>query len=225
MGCEGQRTGQDLEGFVSVDWSDVRKKLIRLADREWPAEWGAKENEEIGDSYGWCHRYRLEDPISEDRIAAFEQVHGVRLWEGYKAFLSVVGNGGPGPDYGIFPLGEGEEEPLWPSVLESLSTPFQLESAWNDRSLGETSVGGTFTPDEAYYSDQVMAGAMPIATRGCALDYWLVVTGPASGSIWFDKRTDSEGVEPILDADGQLMSFETWYLAWLDEVCRKHGVD
>ncbi len=207
-----------------MDWAAIRDKITKLADRDWPAEWGAKEDAEIGDFYGWCHRYRLEEPIAPDEVAAFERQHGITLPEDYKAFLTQLGNGGAGPDYGIFPLGEGEEQPLWPNVLERLSETFQLNEAWNDRSLGTTSLGGTFTPDEAYYSDAVMTGAIPIATKGCALDYWLVVSGPRAGEIWFDKRTDSEGVEPVLDADGRHLTFGPWYLNWLDQACAKHRI-
>jgi SMI1 / KNR4 family (SUKH-1) len=52
------------------------------------------------------HRYRLNAQLTESEIAAFEQHYGARLPEDYRGFLIQVGNGGAGPHYGIFKLGE-----------------------------------------------------------------------------------------------------------------------
>ena len=48
-----------------------------------------------------AHGYHLNPPLSEDEIQAFEADHGIRLPEEYRLFLRVVGNGGPGPAYGL----------------------------------------------------------------------------------------------------------------------------
>ncbi|MEJ2851904.1 MULTISPECIES: HEAT repeat domain-containing protein [unclassified Saccharothrix] len=42
--------------------------------------------------------------LSDERIAIFETVHGVEIPEGYRAFLTEVGDGGLGPGYGLCPL-------------------------------------------------------------------------------------------------------------------------
>ena len=199
-----------------MDWNAVREKITRLGQREWPAEWGAEEETAIGDYYGWCHRYRLEAPIVADEIVTFERQHGITLPEDYRQFLTQVGNGGAGPDYGIYSLGEGEEGPLPAIVLENLPVEFALDEPWNDMDLLEK--------PESYYSYELLAGAIPIATRGCALDYWMVVSGPRRGEIWLDKRTDGEGVEPICEVDGLHMTFGLWYASWLEDACTKHSI-
>jgi hypothetical protein len=199
-----------------LDWNAVREKITRLGQREWPAEWGAKEEEAIGDFYGWCHRYLLEAPIATEEIANFERQQGITLPDDYRQFLTQLGNGGAGPDFGIFALGKREEEPLPDIVLENLRIEFAFDEAWNETSL--------LDKPELYYGYEVLAGAVPIATQGCAMDYWMVVSGPRKGEIWFDKRTDGAGVEPVCGVDGRHMSFGTWYETWLDGICKKLGV-
>lgn len=199
-----------------MDWNLIRDRIKKLSQREWPAEWGPDEETTIGDFYGWCHRYHLQSPLVADELATFESQHRIVLPEDYRQFLNLLGNGGAGPAYGIFALGQGEEEPLPEAVLANLRTGFALNERWNDTAL--------LAEPEHYYGYQLLAGAMPIATHGCALDYWLIVSGPRKGEIWFDKRTDGRGVEPVCEADGRHMTFGNWYTRWLEDVCRKHGV-
>jgi len=46
------------------------------------------------------HRFRLDAPLEEVELYAFEKEHGIRLPKDYRAFLKHAGNGGPG--YGGF---------------------------------------------------------------------------------------------------------------------------
>lgn len=59
---------------------------------------------------GDYHEYELGAPLREAEIAAFEARVGLRLPDGYRAFLSVVGNGGMGPVYGLYSVNEMSEE-------------------------------------------------------------------------------------------------------------------
>ena len=61
----------------------------------------AGRSESFGESK---HGFRLGPPLGEGELAAFEQVHGVSLPAGYRAFLTEIGNGGAGPYYGLVPL-------------------------------------------------------------------------------------------------------------------------
>ncbi len=202
-------------GFSRVDIVAIKQKLEALAKRDWPDEWGAHEEETIGDYYGWCHRYRVEDRLPERSAAMFERSSGVQLPTEYRQFLTLLGNGGAGPYYGIHPFCEDEDGNLPEEILRNAATPFSHRAPWNKKA--QPGSGG----EEAYYSYSLMAGALPIATEGCALDYWIVVTGAQAGQIWFDKRTDGEGIEPVLDAAGQITTFGPWYQAWLESAYRK----
>src|SRR5271165_4002333 len=69
------------------------------------------------------HHFRLNAPLSEAEIGAFEERHGVRLPNDYRLFLLLAGEGGAGPYYGIEPLSEWdywfEEEAKSPGFLAS----------------------------------------------------------------------------------------------------------
>lgn len=54
------------------------------------------------------HKYQLRPPASEKDVAAFEARFHILLPEGYRDFLLWMGNGGAGPFYGLYRLGEAE---------------------------------------------------------------------------------------------------------------------
>ena len=181
----------------------------------WPREWGPEQSQSDADYLGWSHRYRLEDPIAPEDIQRFEAVHGITLPAEYRAFLTELGNGGAGPGYGIWPLGKGEDGPLPDEMLQHLSDDFAHSTAWNDTSLLDDASGAGPNPQSAYYDYSVIAGAIEIGTDGCGLYYLLVLSGPASGQVWYDKRADGEGIEPLRDEAGEIMSFGKWYSSWI----------
>src|ERR1017187_6620631 len=50
------------------------------------------------------HGFVLRPPVPEAASTRFEEEDGVLLPEGYRAFLTRLGNGGAGPYYGLLPL-------------------------------------------------------------------------------------------------------------------------
>lgn len=63
-------------------------------------------------------------------------------------------------------------------------------------------------------------GAVEIAQRGCALSEWLILAGPAAGTIWHDDRADGADMAPARDRAGQPLTFHRWYLDWLESAER-----
>lgn len=68
----------------------------------------------------------------------------------------------------------------------------------------------------AYFSAELMDGAIPIAFEGCNYRVWLVVTGRERGYVWRDRRSDYQGVFPVTSTGRARASFAEWYEDWLD---------
>ena len=65
------------------------------------------------------------------------------------------------------------------------------------------------------WSPDRTVGAVVICHLGCAARQWLVLSGPERGRIWSDDRVDDVDLAPLLDGDGQPVTFARWYLDWL----------
>ena len=167
-------------------------------------------------------------------MLAFEKLHAVTLPDDYRHFMSHIGNGGAGPYYGVFPLGQmdgtGEEFELWnerDGLIGVLSESFPLRDAWNDLSgrpseeLLETNLEeyerqlGEF--EKIYWDPARTNGALPICHMGCALRIWLAVSGEEAGHLWRDGRADDTGLSPLTLKNNVRATFSSWYEEWLDE--------
>jgi hypothetical protein len=150
-----------------------------------------------------------------------------------------VGDGGPGPYYGVFRLGkmdDGYEESEWKEgefvgtlrdcwphqqpwnlPYEALTLPFGL--SLDAREIAREEI------DKKYWDEALVAGAFPICHHGCALRDWLVITGPEAGQVWHDERVDQGGLRPYESPAGRRLTFTEWYLDWLDDALRTFSID
>jgi hypothetical protein len=74
----------------------IQEKLILLRD-------GDRMFQILGSQ---AHKYQLNPCMSADHLRSVEGEIGIRLPDGDRRFLLVVGNGGAGPYYGLIPLEE-----------------------------------------------------------------------------------------------------------------------
>jgi len=206
----------------------MAEKLSRITDsilhlqREQPQLFGAGQ-----------HKFRLNPKLPDADVIAFEKLHNIRLPDDYREFLVNVGNGGAGPFYGIFPLGQ-VEGPLgmiqWrenDGFVGMLSEPFPLMKSWNDTSaMPNHDLLHRDEPEylrqmelfeKEYWSTTLANGAFPICHQGCALQILLVVTGPEAGYLWDDRRSEYSGLKPLRLADGSQATFLRWYEEWLND--------
>lgn len=179
------------------------------------------------------HSYELNPSLTDEEVDAFELGHGIRLPRGYREFLTRVGNGGAGPYYGLFRLGEmddGFDFGPWDRYIGKLSQPFSHTAAWNDLSAYPDDQHDVRSPeyhklieafDAIYYDTRLTDGAIPICHLGCALRQWLVITGPEAGYIWCDNRAEYEGLRPLSTPAHDRVAFFEWYRSWLDEALAK----
>jgi hypothetical protein len=188
------------------------------------------------------HEFKLNPTLSEEAVLQFERRHRVVLPEQYRGFLIHVGNGGAGPYYGLFKLGEmddGFDNKPWnenDGFVGSLSSSFTHTGPWNDLSEEpifdesrstdleyEDEYGEKLTEWEnrVYWNSANMNGAVPICHVGCALRLWLVLTGPEAGNVWDDLRADKQGIQPVKQAGQDRVSFLQWYCDWLDDALKQ----
>jgi hypothetical protein len=188
------------------------------------------------------HRFRTHPRLSEGTVGKFEAHHRVALPPEYRGFLMQVGNGGAGPAYGLFKLGEIDDmrgHKPWTEnsgLVGVLSQPFPHTGPWNDVSeepLYDESRADDPEWEEEYerkrdaWEDRVywnpanVNGAVPICHLGCALRQWLVVTGPEAGNVWDDDRTDHGGLKPHQHKGRKRVTFLQWYRFWLDDALRQ----
>jgi hypothetical protein len=160
------------------------------------------------------HRRRSLNPVlSTEEVAAFESAHEIKLPDGYRDFLLMVGNGGIGPPgYGIYRLGQvasdmsSQQQSFWrdlPDILQPF--PFTRPWVWENE---ETSDEGT--------EDQVQHGSLCLGSDGCGLYWHLIITGPERGNVWAFADV---GIGPLCPK----RDFLTWYEDWLDEKNSVYG--
>ena len=204
-----------------LDTVRITEKLARLRTAR-PAVFGVE-----------AHGFHLNPRLSEADTSAFEQDHQVILPSDYRQFLNEVGNGGAGPFYGVFLLSQmddGMSFRHWSQndgVVGMPSEPFLFNEAWNDLSqmpkpelerLNEADYWAQMALfEKRYWSSTLINGAIPICHKGCALRIWLVVTGMQAGYLWEDRRSQYEGLQPVMLADGSPATFAGWYEHWLDD--------
>jgi len=205
-----------------LDLIYIRDGLRRLA-RAMPKVFGADE-----------HGFKVNLPLSEAEVAAFEAKHRIRLPGDYRQFITQIGNGGAGPYYGVSPLGymDGTSGALVPwdkpyTIVSHLAVEFPHREAWNDFTGRPADELADQNEEEyerqmaafegRYFAPTVMNGAFPICHIGCALRVWLVVTGEQRGHLWRDGRAEDTGVSPILLKDGSPAEFSGWYREWMGE--------
>ena len=113
---------------MDTSWDETRSALQRLRQRgALDGIFGARK-----------HEFVLNPCLSDREVTDFENTHGLSLPHDYRSFLISVGNGGAGPAYGVFKLGEmdhGHDERPWSDVfVGDLAKPFPHTSEWNDAS-------------------------------------------------------------------------------------------
>lgn len=150
------------------------------------------------------HRYEMNPTIEPRELEWFEREYAVELPHDYREFLLRVGNGGPGPYYGILPLRDSVSDRSHHASRLFLSTPFPLTKAYNY--FLEPAIEG-----ELFEEDRHLCGSITLAHEGCGYYFRLVISGQQRGMIWFDGEVSDQGVAPLN------VDFYTWYLNWIND--------
>ncbi|WP_042379431.1 SMI1/KNR4 family protein [Streptacidiphilus melanogenes] len=217
--------------MVDQDWTGVRKRILELG--------ALPPSQKVFGALG--HRWMLEDPLGEDEIAELEAQIGVRLPSEYRDFLATVAAGGAGPSYGVFPVRRVQGRWRWEgdgadlADLSKLAEPFPdkgPDPEVLDRLLAERPEEEDFEEIEDFdtaieswderweavmFAPERTAGAIVICHHGCAQREWLILSGSRRGTMWSDRRSDDVDLKPLVDADGNPVTFARWFTDWLDK--------
>ena len=160
------------------------------------------------------HKYKLNAAIEISALERFETEIGVKLPSCYRDFILLIGNGGAGPRYGIWPIGE--PPPINNPMCLHSNVSFTpklykgiTESEWHK--LSEPLI--LATDDESYDRAvaEIYSGMLVIESGGCGDLTAICLTEPGRGSIWYLC-----GEESWPWCAGT--NFLDWYENWLDEL-------
>ncbi len=177
------------------------------------------------------HKYKLNPPICESVVRAVEESYGFRFPEDYVSFITKIGNGGAGPDYGLRPFehsllayDESDYQEAYksglkkPCLLRPIKTEELTEYAFSKESY-EKNPDKFFICEQKHGEDDECCfdnGFFILGTHGCQYDFGLVISGERKGQV-FD--TDNDGGY-VFSAS----SFNEFYCQWLDWLSNKKNI-
>ena len=135
------------------------------------------------------HQYTFRPPIDIQAVRAFESRTGLTLPEEYVRFLTEVGNGGAGIDYGLYSL-ENVEREIREETASTGVTLFDYENpaqVYYEKNLAMERLDEQYgkAADEqcdALYAD-LIRGMLVIGTAGCTFDYFIMCQGKKQGRV------------------------------------------
>ena len=179
----------------------------------------AKRNETKSPLNNLCAN-TLNNCLSDNYIDKFEKNNNIKLPDDYKYFITEIGNGGIGPDYGLFSL----EESIIDIKLKNkpnikLNIPFNFTKSWNESWIENFDWDNELPPLDLvneYMCVKYIYGCLQVSHYGHGCTHLLVINGKEHGFIWFDGRANYDGIFPELNIKKDKMLFMDWYLDWLE---------
>ena len=156
------------------------------------------------------HKYQLNPVVTLEEVKRFEQKYQIKLPSEYVFFITQVGNGGAGPDYGIYgidtknlpPLTETEIIPPTPHITPELTQPQweMLIQAYADYEYDE--------------SNGISDGTYCIGTKGCTYFNYVISSGDYENLVYYFDANYEETSPPFVLS----MHFLEWYAAYFSEI-------
>lgn len=170
------------------------------------------------------HRYQLNPPANLSFVRRVEERYNFSLPEDYFYFITEIGDGGAGPDYGIYPFSHFMDRGESPGVdkfrealrcsLAKPFTPWQMQADQVEEYAIVTREYYEKNPEKYFIyekSDENALcdkdGFLKLGTHGCQWDFGIITSGEWRGQV-FD--TDNEGAYGLV-----ANSFEEFYQNWL----------
>ena len=71
--------------------------------------------------------------------------------------------------------------------------------------------------EQDYYNEKHVFGSIRVCHYGCAIYYFLVVSGVEKGNIWVDDRANDQGIYPLSTENNNRYNFTEWFNEWLNQ--------
>lgn len=163
------------------------------------------------------HQYQLNPVISLEDVQAYQKKYHVVLPSEYVFFITQVGNGGAGPDYGIYPLKPEEQRD------ENIGAPFisskLTKTKWCEKLLPYED---EHCPDDLYeqIEMEIMQGIHFIGTKGCTFDNIAIAEGAEENRVFY---VDWDWNHDNMPQDTG-MNFLEWYEKFFLEIIAGNSV-
>ncbi len=155
-------------------------------------------------------------PLTPTRLTTFEKRYRIQLPEDYRAFLCMLGDGGPGPSSGIFSLDKALRYQRMIVPAHLLRTPFPHTVAYDPNEdpewqaiLAQATRGELIRAEVESAEMYLAAGTLALNHEASGDVHRLVVSGPTAGQMWLDARSRDQGFFPLH------VTFLEWYERWL----------
>jgi hypothetical protein len=163
------------------------------------------------------HQYNFNPEITEDELMQFEKKNRIKLPKDYRNFIKTIGNGGCGPDFGLFKLKTGIYDIPFnkkQSEIINLEKEFKFIDFWN---LEEFPKDDYDIWLDEYDNIKWTNGMLRINHLGSGKYSNLIISGKEKGNIWIDSRTNEGGIYPSNNYNTALKNdFLSWYLYWVE---------
>lgn len=154
------------------------------------------------------HGYKFNPTIGIDKVREFETKCGLKLPDTYVLYLTQIGNGGAGPDYGLFALEEikGFYNPEAEIFLDKKDNTME----WAEMCRIHDELLDNDNDEYLKIEERALNGSVIIGTPGCTMYTVLMCEGENYGKIGVVDLDMVEECAPHLSDK----TFEEWILEY-----------
>ena len=210
-----------------ISFPEKAKELIKLAKEADP------KCRAFGANY---HKYELNPTATIKEVRQFEKEYNIKLPEGFVKYLTEVGNGGAGPDYGIYSLEMlrkrnpslkqfGCKKAFIDQRFNSDNPdydPYSIREEWEKICEEYENASERLLDDECLnIMLNVFGGTLNIGTPGCTMSYELIIDGSENnGKIAVIDHDMDENAPPNLTD----MDFEEWFCDYFERIINGQSI-
>lgn len=198
----------DLSIYDTLDFPERIKKLVELAKKSdrWRKVFGSS-----------THKYKFNPVISMSEVREFESRNNIKLPADFVRFLTEVGNGGAGVDYGVYALARIQKniydyEEITPYSDKTIFDYDNYREKWAELCTELKANDNDETYNRLF--KQLANGFIIIGTAGCTYDYAIMCKGKNYGKVVGIDWNLFEDTPPAVIAD----SFSEWIESYFRKI-------